>query len=324
LSIVVENTYSEIERISGNKAVEQAKHAVSQITQPFRAKKRPKSDSFIEFVERSGLALSLFCAATQLKDGKVDTLAFQYITDDDWRSNSVPEVFAMLNVMKSDFALARQLFYEARFDDSVAIFRETVKFCDTLDYSIYGVKVSAMCSAQKISYDILDKIAVSISSHLKMGNPRKATFDGFWYEKDKTGKNRVLKDVIKREITGGNRGLLALYDLHRDTTKDVPEKAGFLRALKDYRNSSTHRFTVLHDETIGIGRSAGKLVDHENVMRFEALALSSIKLARAALFYFCDAINLAEDGKPKPKNGFTLTLDVPDHDYIRGAHKPIT
>lgn len=324
LSNVVEGTYTEIGQIAGEKAVEQARHAVSQIKSPRTERKPHVGDSFVEFIDCNSLALSLFCSSGQRESGKVDTVAFQSVTDDDWQSTSVPDIFAMLNVMKADFALARQLFYESRFDDSATIFRETVKSGDTLDYSIYGVQVSAMCCAQRVSYDILDKIAVAVSGHLKMKKAKRATFDGFWYERDECGNKASLNKTIKSELKAGNRGLLALYDLHRDTTKDVPEKAGFLRALKDYRNSSTHRFTVLHDETIGIGRSSGKLVDHEHVTRFEALALSSIKLARAALFYFCDAINFAEDGKPKPKDGFTLTLDVPDHDFIRGNHKPLT
>lgn len=314
LSKVVEDTYTEIGQIGGEKAVEQARHAVSQIKPPRTERKTKVGDSFVDFIDRNSLALSLYCSSNQRESGKVDTVAFQSVTDDNWRSTSVPEIFAMLNIMKADFALARQLFYESRFNDSTTIFRETVKMSDTLDYSIYGVQVSAMCCAQRVSYDILDKIAVAVSGHLKIKKAKRATFDGFWYERDECGNKASLNRTIESELMAGNRGLLALYDLHRDTTKDVPEKAGFLRALKDYRNSSTHRFTVLHDETMGIERSSGKLVDHEHVARFEALALSSIKLSRAALFYFCDAINFAEDGRPKFKDGFTLTLDVPDHD----------
>jgi len=323
LSNIVEDTYTEIGRIAGEKAVEQARHAVSQIKPLDTERKHIGGDSFVEFIELNNLALCLFCSSSQCESGKVDTVTFQRITDGDCKSTSVPEIFAMLNVMKADFALARQLFYEAQFNDSAKIFRETVKSGDTLDYSIYSVQVSAMCCAQKISYDILDKIAVAISGHLKIRKAKQATFNGFWYRRDKCGNKVGLNKKIEDEIKAGNRGLLALYDLHRDTTKDVTEKVGFLSALKDFRNSSTHRFTVLHDEHIRIERSSGKLVDHEHVTQFEALSLSSIKLARAALFYFCDAINFTEDGKPKSKNGITLTHYVQDHDYIRGVSRPI-
>ena len=319
LSKVVENTYTEIGELAGEKAVEQAKHAASQINSSGTNRKKYEGDSFFEFIESNSLALSLFCSSSQYESGKVDTAAFQHITDDDWQSNSVPEIFAMLNVMKADYALARQLFYEARFDDCTKIFRETVESGDTLDYSIYGVQVSAMCSAQRIAYDILDKIAVSLSGHLKLGQAKRTTFDSFWYD-DKNGKEKRLNETVKKEINSGNQGLLALYDLHRDTTKKVPEKAGFLRALKEYRNSSTHRFTVLHDENIGLGGTSGKLVDHEHVIQFEKLTLSSIRLARAALFYFCDAINSVEGRKPKSQNAISLIHEVPDHDYIRGRN----
>lgn len=317
LSKVVEERYTEISQISGEQAVGQAKHAVSQIKSPSTEINIHNGGPYLDFIENNRLALSLFCSSSQYGSGKVDTVAFQSITEDDWKATSVPEIFAMLNVMKADYALARQLFYEARFDDCTTIFQETVKSSDTLDYSIYGVQVSAMCCAQRIAYDILDKIAVALSGHLKLGAAKKATFDNFWHKPDNSNK-RVLNKKVESGLNAGNRGLLALYDLYRDTTKVIPEKAGFLRALKDYRNSSTHRFTVLHDEYLGMGRSSGRLVDHEHVMRFEELTLSSIKLARAAIFYFCDAINFAENLKTRSNKAITLTQEVPDHDYIRG------
>jgi tetratricopeptide (TPR) repeat protein len=316
LSKVVKNTYTEIGQLAGEKAVIQAKHAVSQIKTQGVGDKPQRANPFFNFVENNALALSLFCSPKQYKTGKIDTLTFQRVSGD-WSSSSVPEIFAMLNVMKADYALARQLFYESKFDDCATIFHETGRFGDTLDYSIYGVQVSAMCSAQKIAYDILNKIAVALSDHFKIKNAKSATFDSFWY-KYEDQKRVGLVEAVQLQLKGGNRGLLALYDLHRDTTKEASGRAGFLRAIKEYRNASTHRFTVLHDENIGIDRASGKLVDHEHVTRFQDLTLSSIRLARASLFYFCDAISFAEERKPKSPNAISLTHTVLDHDYMRG------
>lgn len=322
LSDVVRNTYQQIYQIAGEKAVEQAKHAVSQINTQGSESKRKRHGAYFDFVHGKDLPLALACSPKQYESGKIDTLAFQRVSDDNWQSTRVPEIFAMLNVMKSDYALARQIFFEAQFDDSTTIFHETGSSGDTLDYALYGVQVSAMCSAQRIAYDILDKIAVSLAGYLNMRGAKRTTFDSFWYEYE--GIKKVgLNQTVKNALSSGNRGLLALYDLHRDTTKETPDQEGFLRATKEFRNSSTHRFTVLHDEEMGIDGASGILVDHEHVTRFQDLTLSSIRLARASLFYFCDAINSAEDCKPKDPNAVVLTHTVPDHDYIRGQDSRI-
>lgn len=322
LSDVVRGTYQQIYQLAGEKAVEQAKHAVSQINTHESKSKRERFGAYFEFVYAENLPLALACSPKQYKTGKIDTLAFHSVHDTILQSIRVPEIFAMLNVMKADYALARQIFFEAQFDGSATIFYETGRSADTLDYALYGVQVSAMCSAQRISYDILDKIAVSLSGYMKMPNSKRATFDNFWYKYDK--KRKVgLNQAVKDALIAGNRGLLALYDLHRDTTKVTPDQVGFLREIKDFRNSSTHRFTVLHDEEIGMNRDSGILVDHEHVNRFQDLTLSSIRLARASLFYFCDAINSAEDCIPKNPNAIILTHTVPDHDYIRGQDTKI-
>lgn len=87
----------------------------------------------------------------------------------------------MLNTMKADYALARRMFYEAQFNDGTTIFKETVQSRDTLDYSLYGVQVPAMCAAQRIAFDIFDKIAVSLAGYLKLKKAKQATFGSFWY-----------------------------------------------------------------------------------------------------------------------------------------------
>jgi len=317
LSRIVESTYAEIRKLAGESAVDHAMHAVSQVESPGADKERRALDPFFEFIKDGNLALSLFCSPGQYERQKIDILTFECISDDDWKSTAVPEIFAMLNVMKSDYALARQVFYEARFDDCETVFHETVKSGDTLDYSIYGVQASALCCAQRISYDILDKISVALSGYLGIGNAKRKTFDSLWY-KYKDRKKAGLNETIEQALKDGNRGLLALYDLHRDTTMESSENPGFLQVFKRYRNSSTHRFTVLYDETLGIDRTSRKFVDREHATEFEGLTLSTIRLARAALFYFCDAINFAEDCRPATPNTMKLTDIVPDHDYMRG------
>ncbi len=46
--------------------------------------------------------------------------------------------------------------------------------------------------------------------------------------------------------------------------------------------------------------------------------VDSLKLARAALFYFVDTINFAEGAHRDREGAIVLSSKVPDHDYIRG------
>ena len=92
-----------------------------------------------------------------------------------------------------------------------------------------------------------------------------------------------------------------------------------MEAHKSYRNSSTHRFSVLHDDMFPNDYSSlSSAVDHMHLQRFECLTLDSLKLARAALFYFVDTINFAEEASRTDKGGIVISSTVPDHDYIRG------
>ena len=88
-------------------------------------------------------------------------------------------------------------------------------------------------------------------------------------------------------------------------------------AQKQFRNSSTHRFTVLHD----IGREPApdsSAIEHKNLDEFKQLTLASLRLARSALFYFVDFIVFSEDHRENEPSGFLASFEVPDHDYIRG------
>ncbi len=224
----------------------------------------------------------------------------------------------MINVMKSDFAFARQVYFDVREYDTDTPFFETTSHADTLDYAVYGVRFSALTSAQRIAFDILDKIAVALACYLGMKKAHKTSFSDIW---GKTGKGGIftLNEEIANSFRSGNPGLIALYNIYHDISKDDSRGHGFMEAHKSYRNSSTHRFSVLHDDMFPDDHSSSSLaVDHTHLNRFESLTLDSLKLVRAALFYFVDMINFAEEISRADSRGIVVSSTVPDHDYIRG------
>jgi tetratricopeptide (TPR) repeat protein len=276
-------------------------------------------EPYLRFISENDLALYLYCSSAGYASGLFDVLTIPKITRTFEDEDGVPEIYAMLNVMKADFAFARQVFFQTHEFDIDTPYLETTTHADTLDYSLYGVRYSALTSAQRIAFDILDKIAVAIACYLRMPKAHKVSFAGLWGRQEKGGEFRLHKEIAQCLATG-NFGLVALHNIFHDMSNDHSRGLGILEAHKSYRNASTHRFTVLHDFGKLERKSPSLAVDHQDITEFERLTLDSLKLARSAIFYFVDTIVFAEAIKSRRDDGIVVSMPVPDHGYIRGQY----
>lgn len=318
LSDVVSANYDTVVEFSGKNALSTVRKATEDAAIIKPGPKKIIDNPYFAFIDANGLALSLNCSAEEYLSGRFDLLTVPSIRAKPSDEHRVPEIFAMINVMKSDFAFARQVYFDVREYDTDTPFFETTSHADTLDYAVYGVRFSALTSAQRIAFDILDKIAVAMACYLGMEKAHKTSFSEVW---GKTRKGRIisLNEEIANAFRSGNQGLIALYNIYHDISKDDSRGHGFMEAHKSYRNCSTHRFSVLHDDMFPNDHSSLSLaVDHVHLQKFESLTLDSLKLARAALFYFVDMINFAEAACGIDREGIVVSSMVPDHDYIRG------
>jgi tetratricopeptide (TPR) repeat protein len=317
LSQVVSANYDTVEEFSGKDALPPVQKAVEDAAGIKPSPQKKIDNPYFAFVANQGLALSLHCSAAEFSSGRFDLLSIPSMLAKTSDEHRVPEIFAMINVMKSDFAFARQVFFDVRGYDVDTPFFETTSNADTLDYAVYGVRYSALTSAQRIAFDILDKIAVALACYLGMEKAHRASFSNVWGTT--TGKGGMFNEEIAASFRSGNPGLIALYNIFHDISKDDSRGHGFMEAHKSYRNASTHRFSVLHDDMMPNDHSSMSLaVEHMGIERFERLTLDSLKLARAALFYFVDMIIFAEEAKHSDGGTIMVSSTVPDHDYIRG------
>jgi hypothetical protein len=321
LSSVISSNYDTIEELSGRDALPPVKKAVEGADGIKPSPQEKIDNPYFAFVAEQGLALSLHCSADEYSSGRFDLLTVPSIHAKTSDEHRVPEIFAMINVMKSDFAFARQVFFDVREYDADTPFFETTSHADTLDYAVYGVRYSALTCAHRISFDILDKIAVAFACYLGMEKANKTSFSKVW-GKEKGGVFKFYEEIAA-SFRSGNPGLIALYtifhDISEDISKDKSRGDGFMEAHKSYRNASTHRFSVLHDDMIPNDYSSPSLaVEHMDIERFERLTLDSLKLARAALFYLVDMIIFAEEARRSGDGAIVISSRVPDHDYIRG------
>lgn len=201
----------------------------------------------------------------------------------------MPSPFAMYNVLKSDFLLARELLYEA----ITSTKKDSGLYFDTLDYAVYGRATAALVLAQRSALDLLDRIAVVVNEYLSVGlQPEKVHFRRFWREESA----KAWRAPLAAEVAKGNVALVALSEIAADLLDYSKQgsRPGRLADQHELRNAGTHRFTVLHD--MGDGRDSAKssAVEHRRLGDFERATLVTLKLARAALLHLLECIEYRE------------------------------
>lgn len=276
-------------------------------------KKKPANEceEYESFVVSNNLTLSPTIHSHEHDSEYWDNINISSVSADVSSSSSVPEIFAMINILKSEYILSRQLFFNA----SNRLFNETGSYNDTLNYACYGVNESALALAQRSALDILDKVAVATLSYLGIGGAKGTSFKQAWFKKSKKGtdEKEEFKPAIFQEIENGNTALLALTEVSRD----LSNKMGFLSKKQASRNSSTHRFTVFHDQG-DIPTSRAGCLEHFDYEMFLRESLNTLKLARSSVIYFVQMVLIRENRLSAQKDEIVMPLFVPSHEEIRG------
>jgi len=266
-----------------------------------------KATKYEKFVAKHRLALSPTIETLDCSLVRWDSLRLSGIFESGV-AEGVPAIFAMLNVMKSDFLTARLLAFQAL----TTKMPESGLYADTLDYATYGVTQSMLALSQRACMDVLDKIAVATTEYFAITTDQSPVyFSSRWFAERKKDQPLTWHAALRPHIDKGNTALIALAELSLDVSK-----GGALHHKKALRHSSTHRFTVLHD--IGSTPSRDSIhVEHYGVEEFKAILIESLQLARAAILYFTEMIAINESKTPKAE-GLVVQLDVPSHHFIRG------
>lgn len=299
-----------VRAFAGEDAVQAFSRLPSQGAPPRRVTKERLS-GYQRFVARHRLALSpVVHGLKPLR--RWDDLQVTGIHSSKSDGPHTPPVFAMFNLLKGDYLLARDLLFEGAQNRH----RETGWYADTLDYAVYGRKTSCLVLAQRSALDLLDRIAVLLNDYLGVGmSPNDVHFVRFWIEPKTSSWRTPLRD----EIEAGNPALIALTEIAADlasTALGESKAIPFLYRHRHLRNSGTHRFTILHDIAIGDHRPS-PAIEHLQLDEFQQAAIDTLKLARAALFYLVEAIDHREL-RLAQRPGLVGSLAVIGHHRIRG------
>lgn len=274
----------------------------------------PHQDPFISWVERERLTLAPVVELIDPNLGKLDWLMLPGILERESSAFGMPPpVFAMFNMLKSDFILARDLLWRTSDENA---WPATGRFGDTLDYATYGPDASALILAHRTALDLLDKIAVTANHYFELGqSPDKVYFGKLWRGKpDKTTGAHPLAEKVEKAIRGGASALYGLVEL----AEDYDNSAGILRSQKDLRNAGTHRFVVLHDIGDPANSRQAPEIEHHRREPFTQEVLRALRVARSAIQMLALSISQHEQGLAQRTGGLVGSLIVPDHDWIRG------
>jgi hypothetical protein len=276
----------------------------------------PHTDPFIRWVEHERLTLAPVVELVDPTLGKLDWLTLPGILErEPGAEAATPPLFAMFNVLKADFILARDLAWRTT---SEAGWPTTGRFADTLDYATYGPDASALVLAHRTALDLLDKVAVTANHYFAFGQaPNKVYFGRLWRESGKKAGPRPLAPAVEKAIRTGAHALYGLAEL----AEDYDSENGILRSQKDLRNAGTHRFVVLHDMGDPSGTRQAAEVEHQRRDAFEDEVLQALRVARSALQMLALAITQHERVLRQAADGLIGTMHVPDHDWIRGREE---
>jgi hypothetical protein len=305
-----------VREYAGARVAEQLVALADELGEP--PPRSPHTNPLVRWVERERLTLA---PAVELVDpalGKLDWLMLPGIMEREPGPNATrpPPVFAMFNVLKADFILARDLAWRATSERG---WPATGRFADTLDYATYGPDSSALVLAHRTALDLLDKVAVTANHYFEVGQaPNKVYFGRLW--RDNSGRKTgpcPLVQTVESAIRGGANALYGLVEL----AEDYDGEDGILRPQKDLRNAGTHRFVVLHDMGDPTGTRQAAEVEHHRRDGFADEVLRALRVARSAIQMLALAITQHERVLAKEADGLIGTMHVPDHDWIRGREE---
>ncbi|HAP27145.1 MAG TPA: hypothetical protein DCR74_16305 [Achromobacter sp.] len=310
LARVAQQNQDRLVKYAGAQAASKIAKFASQFREP--PPRSPHTDPFISWVEKERLTLA---PAVELVDpslGKLDWLTLPGILErEPDPGDRPPPIFAMFNLLKSDFILARDLVWRA-IDETM--WPPTGRFADTLDYATYGPDVSALTLAHRTAVDLLDKVAVTANHYFELGQaPHNVYFGRLWRDaRNKVTGVRPLSEGVDRAIRGGASALYGLVEL----ADDYESMVGILRNHKDLRNAGTHRFLVLHDQEDPASSRLTPEIEHHCRESFTQDVLRALRVARSAIQMLAISIAQHEQYLRETKEGYVESLIVPDHDRI--------
>ena len=233
--------------------------------------------------------------------------------------NFVPKMELRLNRLKSEFALARLLYYESD-QKQWSAYDSEISFTELYEDEFVGLGSEMLRTSFRLCFGILDKIAHAICELFDLSEPDEPlAFERFWNPRGK-GLSRKQKERWGKVNSIDNVPLLALYSQATDLNFHSGEWGNF----KKWRNALEHELLILtcgSDKPLDIFRAMNSsrrivTVDYND---FKDRTIHLLQLTRSAIFNFVFCVRteaerkLGEDGIPitlHPKSRIDAAFDT--------------
>ncbi|MEO6305717.1 MAG: LA2681 family HEPN domain-containing protein [Bacteroidia bacterium] len=223
-------------------------------------------DNFLTLSEHS-----LYCRCNVSKDDDLTIGFHNQLTTD----IKLLKLESYLNRMKSEFSLARNLFY----DYNILSDSENITYMDFKNDIINGVNLEKLRTSFRLCFGILDKIAHGICALLeipKISDGEFIYFHSFWF---KNNENR--QNILNSK---NNAHLTALYCI----ASDLFYEKGELAFYKEWRNELEHGSLLIRNSN----NDPYNILDEKlfpisiNPKDFEDKTKQVLQLTRAAIFSY--------------------------------------
>jgi tetratricopeptide (TPR) repeat protein len=218
----------------------------------------------------------------------------------------------LLNRVKSEFVLARSLFYQSLLgnDEGWDLHASEGTFTELHEGEDIGLRPEFLRTSFRLCFGILDRIAQGLKELYELADPKEAlSFESFWRPQDQRKQGNEIR--WRRINEQHNMGLVALYSLATDLNRVRGEWGHF----KEFRNDLEHGLFVL------LEREGAELSPDTTPLRipfksmatreFRDRALQMLHFTASAIFSFafcvrdegrrvvCDRAVTVERGKKK-------------------------
>jgi tetratricopeptide (TPR) repeat protein len=256
---------------------------------------------------RLALTASLEGLGKSDREGRWDTANIRQVTTPVGQE-TMPPIFALVNLLKADFLVARRLAFDTtqRIATSADGWKQEASdpgvYSDTLDYSIYGTLSSSLVLAHRAAIDMLDKTAVAANEHFEVGDdPQYVSFRRFWTRTVKGGSAVLRPELFAKSHLASS--VLAMAELAHDMLDD-----GIYAHAQEVRHAGTHRFVLVHHSLREIETNAAvQAIDLNHMVETTMQALS---VARAAFLYLVSMVDVDESIKQRHSDGLVAPIHV--------------
>ncbi|GAB3534888.1 hypothetical protein GCM10027443_22770 [Pontibacter brevis] len=184
----------------------------------------------------------------------------------------------LLNRLKSEFSLARKLYYQYVHDIDI---EDDVFYEDLFIGENNGLKIEKLRTSFRLCFGILDKIAKGIcfAFELEVGKNESIYFERFW-----NGNNETSKKRWEKLNSLSNIHLTALYSI----ASDLNSQSGELSLYKSWRNLLEHNALVVRNESFDSYDlfSNTTFLESVGVDLFSEKTKHLLQLTRAAIFSY--------------------------------------